>query len=464
LLSALGHELVHVSRRDYALNLLYEIIYLPLSFHPAAAVLRRRIKETRELCCDELVAKKLLAPEVYARSLVRLVGSVPLARRPAPDTTIGITDADILEVRIMSLLRTSKLSTSRKTLLLIAACLLLAAPCVAAASFALKFDIDNPDVEIIQSQDRDREAVQKTEHAREELQRAHEELQRKESALVERMRKNPNPQGEELETLRRMEKELQEASLKLSNEQQGLQSKATEEGVQQLRERLAQLATTYPADEARMREAKEKLEQLQRSLPENEERSKELRAQLAMIEKQHPNAAEMSEYLQSVRRAQEELAQQEKALTREQREKMEEEMKLKEETTREVEKKFREAREKWEAEEREGKDKIKSKEFEKLIRNGVDKQVRQELEEAGREGRVKEQAELAQLATVSMDQAIQIAVGQHPGKVLSCSLGRQKDGQAYYRLVIINPEGDKIAATHVWVSATDGRVLKTEHE
>src|SRR5712691_8490484 len=73
--SAIGHELVHVARRDYILNLLYELIYLPLSFHPAAALLRRRIRQTRELCCDDLVARKLLRPEVYARSLVRLIGS-----------------------------------------------------------------------------------------------------------------------------------------------------------------------------------------------------------------------------------------------------------------------------------------------------------------------------------------------------------------------------------------------------
>ena len=65
---------------------------------------------------------------------------------------------------------------------------------------------------------------------------------------------------------------------------------------------------------------------------------------------------------------------------------------------------------------------------------------------------------------MSMDRAIQIAVSQHPGKVLSCSLGRQKDGQAFYRLVIINGEGGKSSATYVWVSATDGQILKTEHE
>ncbi len=75
LTAAIGHELVHVRRRDFLLNLIYEIIFLPLSFHPAAALMRRRITQTRELRCDELVAELLLHPEVYARSLVQLAGS-----------------------------------------------------------------------------------------------------------------------------------------------------------------------------------------------------------------------------------------------------------------------------------------------------------------------------------------------------------------------------------------------------
>ena len=464
LFSAIGHELVHIARRDYLLNLVYELIYLPVSFHPAAAVLRRRIKQTRELCCDELVAKKLLAPEVYARSLVRLIGSVPLARLLAPDTTIGITDADILEVRIMSLLRTSKISTRRKTLSLIAACLLLAAPCVAAASFALHFDIDSPKPAMNQQQDQHREAAQKMERAREELQRAREELQRKRHELEERVQKNPNAQGAELEAVHRMERELEEAAAKLGQEQEAQHSQAAAEGLQQLQEKMAQISKTYPVDEAGMREAREKLEQLQRSLPENEARSRELREQLALIEKQYADPKLRAEQLESLRRAQEEIAQQQEALTQEQREKIEEKLKQERRIEEVVEQQEREAQEKREAEEREGKTEIRSKEYEKLIRKDLNMQVRKELEEAGRANSAKEQAELAQLATMSMDRAIQIAISQHPGKVLSCSLGRQKDGQAFYRLVIITGEADKSSATHVWVSATDGRILKTEHE
>ncbi|HEY6806565.1 MAG TPA: M56 family metallopeptidase [Pyrinomonadaceae bacterium] len=141
LLSALGHELIHVKRRDYAFNLFYEILFLPLSFHPAAGLIRRRIRQTRELSCDELVAERILNAEVYARSLVQLASSVPTLRRLSATTTVGIADADILEARIMSLLKKSKLDTRKKRMILIGVSLLLLVPCFAAASYAMKFDL-----------------------------------------------------------------------------------------------------------------------------------------------------------------------------------------------------------------------------------------------------------------------------------------------------------------------------------
>jgi hypothetical protein len=143
LTSAIGHEFIHVARNDYALNFIYELLYLPLSFHPAAALLRRRIKQTRELCCDELVAARLLNAEVYARSLLRLAGSAPTLRRLSVTTTVGIADADILEARIMSLLTKPKMTTRWKKMLLVIVSILLLVPCVAAAAaFNIRFDLE----------------------------------------------------------------------------------------------------------------------------------------------------------------------------------------------------------------------------------------------------------------------------------------------------------------------------------
>ena len=136
LLSAIGHELAHVKRRDYFLNFLYEFIYLPLSFHPLAAVLKRRIRETRELGCDELVTEKLLNPTVYAESLVRLARSAMVLSRPAT-ISIGINDADILEYRIMRILKKPKITVFQRNLLLVAATVLFAAAFVLAKSFSV---------------------------------------------------------------------------------------------------------------------------------------------------------------------------------------------------------------------------------------------------------------------------------------------------------------------------------------
>ena len=70
LLSALGHEMAHVARRDYLTNLLCELALLPISFHPLAFLIKKQIDRARELACDELVSKRLLPPKLYARSLV----------------------------------------------------------------------------------------------------------------------------------------------------------------------------------------------------------------------------------------------------------------------------------------------------------------------------------------------------------------------------------------------------------
>jgi beta-lactamase regulating signal transducer with metallopeptidase domain len=145
LTSAIGHEFVHVARRDYLLNFIYELVFVTVSFHPAAALLRRRVKQTRELTCDELVAERILNAEVYARSLVKLAGSAPPLRRLSVTTTVGIADADILEARIMSLLKKPELKTRWTKLLLTAVAVMLLVPCAAAGAFALRFDVETQD-------------------------------------------------------------------------------------------------------------------------------------------------------------------------------------------------------------------------------------------------------------------------------------------------------------------------------
>jgi beta-lactamase regulating signal transducer with metallopeptidase domain/uncharacterized membrane protein YkoI len=194
LTSAIAHEFIHVARRDYLLNLIYELLFVPVSFHPAAALLRRRVRETRELCCDELVAERILKAEVYARSLVRLASSAPPLRRLSVTTTVGIADADILEARIMSLLKKPNFRPRWRKSLLIAVSLLLLVPCAAAAAFAMRFDVETTPQE---------PATQEKEKF--EMQR------RKEMSGEMRERMEHDPQfREEVERKERVEMEMRE--------------------------------------------------------------------------------------------------------------------------------------------------------------------------------------------------------------------------------------------------------------
>lgn len=81
------------------------------------------------------------------------------------------------------------------------------------------------------------------------------------------------------------------------------------------------------------------------------------------------------------------------------------------------------------------------------------------------------QTAMVSLARISMEQAIQIATSQQPGKVLLCSLGAKgweepgklsKDGVVFYHVIIA--DGVNPGSTHVFVNAVDGTVIKTEKE
>ncbi len=73
--SALCHELAHIQRHDFLLNLLYELVSVPVSFHPAVMCLKNRIALTRELASDETAAI-LATRSGYARSLLNIAQSL----------------------------------------------------------------------------------------------------------------------------------------------------------------------------------------------------------------------------------------------------------------------------------------------------------------------------------------------------------------------------------------------------
>lgn len=137
LLSVVGHEMAHVARRDFLTNLVCEIIALPVSFHPFTYWLKRKIDRTRELACDELVTRRVLAPKVYARSLL---WAADVSGQYSPQAfMLSIFDGKILEERIVRLMRSNRRVGARVArTLMIAALSILCFSAVSLSMFAVE--------------------------------------------------------------------------------------------------------------------------------------------------------------------------------------------------------------------------------------------------------------------------------------------------------------------------------------
>lgn len=66
------HELNHIRRNDYLVNLLIACVDVILFFNPFARLLTGIIRKERENCCDDLVLQFCYEPHSYARALLTL--------------------------------------------------------------------------------------------------------------------------------------------------------------------------------------------------------------------------------------------------------------------------------------------------------------------------------------------------------------------------------------------------------
>ena len=87
----IAHELAHVRRHDFAVNLLQTAAEILLFYHPACWWISRRIRAEREHCCDDIAVSLCGDRLLYATALADLEalrGSTDARagghRRPAP--------------------------------------------------------------------------------------------------------------------------------------------------------------------------------------------------------------------------------------------------------------------------------------------------------------------------------------------------------------------------------------------
>jgi beta-lactamase regulating signal transducer with metallopeptidase domain len=68
----LMHELAHIKRNDYLVNITQQVITALLFFNPCVLLINKIIGEERENCCDDLVVDATQNPVIYAKALFKL--------------------------------------------------------------------------------------------------------------------------------------------------------------------------------------------------------------------------------------------------------------------------------------------------------------------------------------------------------------------------------------------------------
>src|SRR5262249_47412324 len=95
----LAHELAHIRRHDYLVNLLQHVAETVLFYHPAVWWVSNRMRVEREQCCDSIVVDLCADPLDYATALTQLEE----ARQTSTGFALAATGGTLIE-RIRRLL------------------------------------------------------------------------------------------------------------------------------------------------------------------------------------------------------------------------------------------------------------------------------------------------------------------------------------------------------------------------
>ena len=95
----IAHELAHVRRHDYFVNILQMVVETLLFYHPVVWWVSSRIRYERELCCDDLAVRSCGDVMSYARALAQL----ERLRAAGPTLAMGSASGPLLH-RIQRLL------------------------------------------------------------------------------------------------------------------------------------------------------------------------------------------------------------------------------------------------------------------------------------------------------------------------------------------------------------------------
>ncbi|MBN2590352.1 MAG: M48 family metalloprotease [Sedimentisphaerales bacterium] len=94
--AVIAHELAHIRRFDLWINLIQRIAEILLFYHPAIWWLSNKLRDERELCCDELAANTINNRLVYASALELAGKTQLLTKQPILAAGLGKDDKPTL--------------------------------------------------------------------------------------------------------------------------------------------------------------------------------------------------------------------------------------------------------------------------------------------------------------------------------------------------------------------------------
>ncbi len=97
------HELAHIKRKDYLINLLLLAIDVFMFFNPFSKMIKKQIFFERELCCDDIVLHHQFNNNVYANALVN-IASLQLQKNNSSFAINAVSEKHELLKRIQRIL------------------------------------------------------------------------------------------------------------------------------------------------------------------------------------------------------------------------------------------------------------------------------------------------------------------------------------------------------------------------
>jgi len=80
--AVLAHELAHIIRRDFSINIFFTLIEILFYYHPGVWLMAATVRTERENCCDDLALFLCKNPLAYARALYKLEAAHKATRLP----------------------------------------------------------------------------------------------------------------------------------------------------------------------------------------------------------------------------------------------------------------------------------------------------------------------------------------------------------------------------------------------